>query len=537
MNAQDLDQANKAIDAEQYEKAKSILKGIINTAPTNGRASFLLGNVYLRQSVEDSAKIYFQKGLAAKDGANLNNIGMGQLDLDNNKFTEAKANFTLATASMKKKSIEEYIFIARAYMNTTTPDYKAAIEVLNRAKAINPNDAQLQLALGDAYYGDKNQNDAYVAYRSAYTADSSLIRAKMQSGVLLKGARAFNEAGKAYDEVISLNPNYGPVYRELAETYYLWANTDSKKYTEYIQKSLGYYEKYMSLTDYSLSSRMRHADFLILAKDYKALEVEANKMKELDKVNPRILRYLGYAAFENGNNDAAITALTDFTSKSTNKIIARDYYYLAQAKTKKAQAADGSIADKAAFADVISNYKKAIEIDEKITNELNAIGKAFFAKKQYKEAASIFELAIATPNTKNFLEDNIYYGLCVYTENRNKKPEELDKDAMLKADKSLDTVITASPTYLESYLYKARINNSLENDAVAQASYQKFIDLVTAKSPEEVTANKAKLIESYNNIAAILANTEKAKAIEYFNKTLALDPANKYALDSIKALK
>jgi hypothetical protein len=26
-------------------------------------------------------------------------------------------------------------------------------------------------------------------------------------------------------------------------------------------------------------------------------------MKELDKVNPRILRYLGYAAYENGNID------------------------------------------------------------------------------------------------------------------------------------------------------------------------------------------------------------------------------------------
>lgn len=537
MNAQDVDQANKAIDAEQYEKAKSILKSILNTTPTNGKASFLLGNVYLKQSVEDSAKIYFQKGLAAKEGANLNNIGLGQMDLDNNKITEAKANFTLATASMKKKSIEEYIFIARAYMNATTPDYKAAIEVLNRAKAINPTDAQLQLALGDAYYGDKNQNDAYVAYRAAYSADSSLIRAKMQSGVLLKGARAFNEAGKAYDEVISLNPNYGPIYRELAETYYLWANTDSKKYTEYIQKSLAYYEKYMSLTDYSLSSRMRHADFLILAKDYKALEIEANKMKELDKVNPRILRYLGYSAYENGNNDAAITALTDFTSKSTNKIIARDYFYLAQAKTKKAQGPDGTITDKAAFADVISNYKKAIELDSKIANDLNAIGKAYFAKKQYKEAASIFELAIATLNTKNFLEDNIYYGLCVYTENRNKKPEELDKEAMNKADKSLDAVIAASPTYLESYLYKARINNTLENDEVAKNTYQQFIDLVVAKSPEEVTANKAKLIEAYNNIAAIYANTDKTKAVEYFTKTLELDPANKYALDSVKVLK
>lgn len=537
MNAQDVDQASKAIDAEQYEKAKSILKGILNTTPTNGKASFLLGNVYLRQSVEDSAKIYFQKGLAAKEGANLNNIGLGQIDLDNNKITEAKANFTLATATMKKKSIEEYIFIARAYMNASTPDYKAAIEVLNRAKAVNPNDAQLQLALGDAFYGDKNQNEAYVAYRAAYGTDSSLIRAKMQSGVLLKGARAFNEAVKAYDEVIALNPNYGPVYRELAETYYLWANTDGKKYTENIQKSLGFYEKYMSLTDYSLSSRMRHADFLILAKDYKALEIEANKMKELDKVNPRILRYLGYAAFENGNIDAAITALTDFTTKSTNKVIARDYFYLAQAKTKKAQGADGMITDKVAFDDVLSNYKKAIELDEKIANELNAIGKAYFTKKQYKEAASVFELAIATTTSKNFLEDNIYYGLCVYTENRNKKPEELDKEAMIKADKSLDVVIAATPSYLESYLYKARINNTLENDEVAQVTYQKFIDLVVVKTPEEIAANKTKLIEAYNNIAAIYANTDKPKAVEYFTKTLDLDPANKYALDSVKVLK
>lgn len=537
MNAQDVDQASKAIDAEQYEKAKSILKGILNTTPTNGKASFLLGNVYLRQSVEDSAKIYFQKGLAAKEGANLNNIGLGQIDLDNNNITEAKANFTLATATMKKKSIEEYIFIARAYMNASTPDYKAAIEVLNRAKAVNPNDAQLQLALGDAFYGDKNQNEAYVAYRAAYGTDSSLIRAKMQSGVLLKGARAFNEAVKAYDEVIALNPNYGPVYRELAETYYLWANTDGKKYTENIQKSLGFYEKYMSLTDYSLSSRMRHADFLILAKDYKALEIEANKMKELDKVNPRILRYLGYAAFENGNIDAAITALTDFTTKSTNKIIARDYFYLAQAKTKKAQGPDGLIVDQAAFADVLSNYKKAIELDEKIANELNAIGKAYFTKKQYKEAASVFELAIATTTSKNFLEDNIYYGLCVYTENRNKKAEELDKEALIKADKSLDVVIAATPSYLESYLYKARINNTLENDEVAQITYQKFIDLVVVKTPEEITANKTKLIEAYNNIAAIYANTDKPKAVEYFTKTLELDPANKYALDSVKVLK
>lgn len=91
----------------------------------------------------------------------------------------------------------------------------------------------------------------------------------------------------------------------------------------------------MTLTDYSLASRMRHADFLILAKDYKALEVEANKMKELDKVNPRILRYLGYSAYENGNTDVAMKSIQDFIANPANKVIARDYMYLGLAKLRK----------------------------------------------------------------------------------------------------------------------------------------------------------------------------------------------------------
>jgi hypothetical protein len=39
---------------------------------------------------------------------------------------------------------------------------------------------------------------------------------------------------------------------------------------------------------------------------------------------------------------------------------------------------------------------------------------------------------------------------------------------------------------------------------------------------------KAKLVEAYNTMAAGYANTDK-KAIEMFNKTLAIDPENGYA--------
>jgi tetratricopeptide (TPR) repeat protein len=537
MQAQDVDQAKKAIDAEQYEKAKSMLKGIIQAKPTNGKASFLLGNIYLKQNIEDSAKIYFQKGIAATEGAKFNNIGFGQIDLDKGDVVSAKAKFDLVTKDIKKKDVEEYIYIAKAYMNAEKPDYKAAIAILTKALTSNPTSADVQLALGDAYYGDKNQNDAYTSYRNAYTADSSLIRAKMQLGVLLKGAKAYTKAVEAYDEVIKINANYGPVYRELAETYYLWGNNEPKKYTENIAKALGFYEKYMSLTDYSLTSRMRHADFLILAKDYKALEVEANQMKQLDKVNPRILRYLGYAAYENGNTDAAVNALTDFTTKGTNKIIARDYFYLGLAKMKKGTSADGKTVEPTLLAAALADIKKAVEMEPTMTNELNEVGKKYFTQKAYNAAGSLFEIAISNDKSKNFLEDNVYYGLSVYTDNKAKDAAVMDKVALDKADKAMDNVLVQNPNYQEAYLYKARINNLLNIDDVMATNFQKYVDIVVAKGEEEITKNKAKVMESYNNIAAHYANTDKAKAKEYFNKTLALDPANTYALESLKIIK
>ena len=309
--------------------------------------------------------------MTGSEGANLNYIGLGQLDLDNGNATAAQANFALASKDAKKKDVEEFIYIGKAYMNANKPDYKNALAVLSRAKINNPQDAQLLLELGNAFYGDKNQNEAYVAYRDAFQADPTLIRAKMQLGVLLKGAKAYTEAVKAYDNVIAINANYGPVYRELAETYYLWGRNEPSKLKEYIQKALGYYEKYMTLTDYSLASRMRHADFLILAGDYKALEIEANKMKELDKVNPRILRYLGYSAYENGNVDVAIQSLENFIANPSSKIIPLDYQYLGFAKIKKATSADGKSVDPTLFASAIVDIKKAVEMESSITNNLS----------------------------------------------------------------------------------------------------------------------------------------------------------------------
>ena len=540
VQAQDINQAKRAIDAEQFESAKSLLKSIIKDKPANGEAFFTLGNVYLTQKVQDSAKLYFQNGLSAADKGLLNNIGLGQMDLDANNSAAAQAKFASVTKEMRRKDFQEYIYIARAYLNAEKPDYKNAIEILNKAVAINSSDAQLQLALGDTYYGDGKQNEAYVAYRNAFQADNTLLRAKMQLGVLLKGAKSYDEALKAYNEVIAINPNYGPVYRELAETYYKIARNKPSQAAANYKTAMGYYDKYMSLTDYSIHSRMRRADFMILVEDYVALEVEANKMIELDKVNPRIYRYLGYSAYKNGNVDVAIKSLDKFINSPGNKAIALDYLYLGLTKIKKGTSADGSSIEPAAFQSGLVDIKKAIEMEPLAVQDLSEVGKSMFSKKLYSQAAALFEFGANTKESTTYLDDNIYYGLAHYYANVYKaKDVKVDAVALEKSIVAFGKVLEASPSYLEAYLYLARTNRLLEKDDAMVKNYEDYVAKTMELGAEEVAkdAVKAKIIESYNNIAASYANTDKVKAIEYFNKTLALDAANAYANESIKILK
>ena len=547
-NAQEIELAKKAIDAEQFEKAKSILKAAVKAKPDNGKANFMLGDVYLRQSLPDSAKITFQKGIALKENGAFNYIGLGQLDLDAGNATGAQANFDLATKDAKKKDIEQFIYIGKAFTNSEKPEYKKAILNLTKAKTVSPNDAQTLMALGDAYYLDKNQNEAYKAYSNAFDADPTLIRAKMQLGVLLKGAKAFAEAKAAFDGVVAANPNFGPVYRELAETYYQWGYNVKEKYAEYTPKALQYYEKYMSLTDYSLASRMRHAEFLIIAKDYKALEKEAEEMKKLDKVNPRILRYLGYAAYENGNQNAALSALNEYVSKPTNKIIGRDYLYIGLAQLKNAIPEPATpeakpIIDEALFQTAVGNLRKAIDKDKPMANELNEIGKKLFDKKLYKYAAAIYEVATSNPNSKNYLYDNFFLGYSLYFDNSDKDAKNIDIVALKKADKAFENVSIASPTTQEAYIYRARVNGLMEKDPIANdimaKSYENYIKAVTDKGDVELTkpANKTKFVEAYFNLAKYTAKKDKAKATDYIAKGLAIDATNSNLLNLQKAMK
>src|SRR5690606_30821444 len=139
------------------------------------------------------------------------------------------------------------------------------------------------------------------------------------------------EAIDGLKQIASEVPDYAPTYRELAETYHAWANTATtiEDYNARNKEAVEYYKQYMDKTDYTVESRIRYADFLVYVKDYTELQVQAAELAQLEDVNPKILRYLGYSAYENKQYQESKDALDKlFTRMEVERVIPRDYLHL-----------------------------------------------------------------------------------------------------------------------------------------------------------------------------------------------------------------
>jgi tetratricopeptide (TPR) repeat protein len=531
---QSLADAKKAIDAEQYHKGKSILKALTESQPGDAANFFYLGNLYLKTEYIDSAKMAFTNGIKANANYPLNYVGLGSISLTTNNTAGAKTQFDKAISLTGKKEASTYLFIGKAYITGSKPDGQAALAALNKAKSINPKDAEIYLALGDAFRIPQNNSEAYSNYRTAFDLDNNLLRAKLELGVITKLSKAFPEAVTEFNKILTTDPEYGPAYRELAESYYWWGNAESGKYTERVKQALLFYEKYMDLTDRSLESRERHADFLIVAKEWQELEKEAKAIAQMDKSNPRILRYLGYSAYENQNYPESVQALNDLIAKiEPTRIISQDYLYLGRALIK----IEGSEAEG------IKSLRKAIGMDPSKIEVMNDIGKSLYSARKFQDASESFQMLVDNPFSKNKRYDMFYLGVSHYFNYTAKlsAKEDADKAILTKADSAFSYVISMAPDKPESYLYRARVRKFVDNQDMMKGlmvpDYEKYVQVVMAKTdPTSEFRAKGSVIEAYNNLGAFYQRSDVAKAKDYFKKVLLLDPSDNYARSALKSL-
>ena len=539
--AQSLADAKKAIDAEQYQKATSMLKTLVANQPKEGENYFNLGKVYLLTDNIDSARAAFTNGTTADPKNALNFVGLGQADLSQGNATNAKTNFDKAI-SLKAKDYTTYLAIGRAYIDQVDKkniDYAQALPNLQKADELDSKDKDPEtfLALADFYASQRKNTEAYPQYLRALDINPTLYRANVQIGKMYKDAFAFPEAEAEIQKVIAADPNYGPAYRELAEVQNQWSLADPKNGAAKKSQSLENMRKYLDLTDKSFDSRLRYAQFLFYANDFATLEKEVATLNAPDPKDPKnfvVTRMRGYSAVENKNYEQGIKYMNELFGRTqdASRIIGSDYLYLGKAQQNLGQ-------DSLAFI----NISKAVELDSTKSEELAAIGAKFYAAKNFAKAAQVYE-KVTEANSKDPNTAMNYYYLgasnyfdYVFAVRDNKNPS---KDILVKADTAFSKLAKLAPDYENAYLFRARINKNIDDaentQKLAVPFYEKFIDLVTVAKPEKAAAQKTGLVEAYNYLGAVNANTDKEKAKEYFNKVLAIDPQNALATDNLKFL-
>ena len=527
---QSLADAKKAIDAEQYQKAKSMLKNLTTIQATKDEIFFYLGWVYIAQEYVDSAKATFTKGLAANPKSALNYAGLGAVARLNKDQAGAQTNFNQAT-SLAGKDAKPYLYVGESYLLDPTPDANAAIAILNKGIAVNAKDPELYIALGDAYRSQLKSNEAYKAYTEALNLNPKSASAKVATGVLWRYANNWEDSEKEFKEAIAIDPNYGPAYREWAETDIRWAQKVPAQASAKINEAVEQYRKFLSLTDMSVESRLRYADFLYQAGKFKELQTEATALTQVPNANARAYRYLGYAAFENGDAATATTAMNSWMSKADPKrIIPYDYYYLGRIQLK---AKDTTAA--------LQTLEKTVQMDTTQGDLYADIAKIYYAKRQFEKAGDAYQQYV-TKSRKATLNDYFSQGFSYYFAYGNQvastaKPKPVaDTMLLAKADSAfahIQSKVTTPNTTVT--LYRARLYDLKEKDrnniqGFAKPFYEKLIEVTTAKTTI-ADADKKNLAEAYAYLGAYAEYKDKdqAKATEFYTKARENDPANSQA--------
>ncbi|WP_426327272.1 tetratricopeptide repeat protein [Pedobacter sp. R-06] len=539
--AQDLNDAKKAIDAEQYQKASSMLKSLVSSKASDGNNYYNLGLVYLKTGYIDSARAVFTKGVTADPKNNLNLIGLGEADMLSNNPSSAKTNFDKAVA-LAPKDYKTYLYIGKAYLaqdkpsdDVSKPDFTNALANITKADELDSKDkdAEVFLAQGDAYALQKKNSEALGPYMRVGDIDPNNRRAKTQIGRMYKESKAFPEGEKELQDVIAADANYGPAYRELGELYLWWSSFGVDK--EKAAKGVENYKKYLDLTDKSLESQLRYAQFLFYAKDYPTLEQVASTIQAPanDPKSAIVSRMKGWAAYENKNYPAALTSMNEFFAKEKdpNKILGFDYLYLGKAQLKAGQ---DSLA--------LINITKAVEKDSTNADALAEVAKSFYDAKKYAKSSEIYEKAIkANPNGKGALYNYYYNAMANYFDYAAKltAKQNPSKDILVRADSSIAKVTQLAPETYDAYLTRARINSLLDDEKEPKGLmlpfYEEYIKKITEK-PELATANAKKLSEAYDTIGGYYYYKDKEKAKEYFNKSVAVYPSGTFAAAKLKEL-
>ncbi|ADB41068.1 tetratricopeptide repeat protein [Spirosoma linguale] len=544
--AQDVQSALKDVEAERYNKAGQTLTQLATSSPTADN-QFYLGYYYLRSGQLDKAKATFEKGAAADAKNYLNNIGLAGVAMAKGDGATAKGLIDNAVAQTKSKNQDVLIRGAEMYTLSDQPkqnDPAAALSLLTVAdeKDKKNENAEIEMLMGDAYFLKNDGGNAITKYENALAINPNLAEANYKIGRLYLRGKNYQKAQDFFKLAIQNDAEFAPTYRAYADAL---ANSRAYKaaasnYELYVQKS--------GTTDPEMLLDV--ARYKFLAQDYQGAIAYLDQLK--GKINnPIIDRMYGWAYSALGKNNESVESLNRFISTAPQKVMADDYKYLGRAYAQIGTPESDSLS--------IVNLEKAAPMDT-TENLYREIGERYYKTKRYDKAASYYKKTIST-DKKPQNNDFLWLGLSNYqyaprvgrdssaTPMDTAQIRQVKQQYYLAADSAFAQMASRieadGKKYPLAYYYRAGANYYAypkEQEKAADLAgplYEKFIEQATTPDATDKTDYKRYLITAYKALAGFaLLKKDDAKAKEYFDKVLAIDPNDesvKKALEGPKA--
>lgn len=587
IEAQDLNSAIQLTNSEQYDKAEVILQELVNKEPSNSRNYFYLGENYLLNYFADTisnslavaakdAKESYQKGVKANPNDPLNYVGLAKIAFylgDNKTAAEMRAkarSFLLPYKKIKKITppAREYAFtlakIAESYIKDGAVDTAVALPLIREAIKIDNKNADIYLIAGDIYMLVNDGSNAIKNYNLAQFADPKSPTANMKIGYVYSKGRALQSAIPYFEDAIELNENYAPAYRELGQLYWRAGRLEQSKEN---------FKKYLDLTAGNIPAKTRYVNSLFYAGDYDEVIKNVEEILAVDKSRTYMNRIAGYSSYEkeNADYDKALEYMeTLFQNVAPERIIRKDYHYMARILLKKNQnypklvdelnslkpqlerertrySTATTAADRAKYkvtlddlakkitnleseikkADVEINrafveYEKTFNFDRTYPNSttytaqerslLNEVAVSYYTYRRFEGAAKTWAKLI-DPAKENNIPDYMQIGRAYYNAEKYKS-----------ADSIFNLVLKKSPDYLPAYTYIARTYSKMDPDTklgLAKPKFEKVLDVAGKDSLK----NSVDMMEALTYLSYYSMETGNySKAKDYYNRMISLDP-------------
>ena len=431
-----------------------------------------------------------------------------------------------------KKNVELLVAIGEVYLKAgKLPE---AQEYAALAKKVNGKSALASVLEGDIAFEQKNAGLASQKYEEAIYFDPSCTEAYLRYADIYKSANAALAIEKL-EQLKTREPSNTAVDKKLAEIYYL-KNDFSKAADAYSRFAMGPVATEEDLVKYAFALFLNH-DF------EKSLEV-ANMGLQKNPRHAAFNRLAMYNYTDLKRFDEAMKA-ADIFFNETDKA---DYSYLDYMYYGHL------LEDLKKYDEAVIQYEKAVQLDPSNTNLYKNISAAYERKNDYKKAISAYRKYYASLDKEKQTPDlqfqfgRLYYGAGTQSDSLTITVEER-KQALMSADSVFHAIAEAAPDSYLGNFWRARANSALDPETtqgLAKPFYEEVAALLESKNDPHY--NSA-LVECYSYLGYYYllaienpalkaeAKANKDKSIEYWNKILAIDPANataKRALDGIK---